>query len=269
MIEGRDFAAATTIGARERQEDEWGTYAHPPSEEEDAVLLAAVADGMGGAPAGDRASRLAIGAFLDSYASLRYPVQQRLRHALAHANREVGIAVEASPELAGMGCTLVVALFFVDRCEWLSVGDSLILLSRGGLLTQVNPLHTYGEELDDRVRRGELSAGHAQQDPDRAALTSVVQGGPVGQVSQGMLELEEGDIVILASDGIATLSEDDILVPCSKDADDASKIAANIIEPIDALGKRGQDNATVVVVRQPDYEETTLSIREKVSKEEF
>lgn len=268
MIEGRDFAAASTVGARERQEDEWGTYARPPAEEPGAVLLAAVADGMGGAPGGDHASRLAMGAFLDSYASVRRAASERMRHALAHANREVGIAVESSPELAGMGCTLVAALFFVDRCEWLSVGDSFILLSRHARLEQVNPLHTYGNELDERVRLGEISAEKALRDPDRAALTSVVDGGAIPQVAQGTLELEDGDVLVLASDGIVTLSDEEILGTCGQDALDASRIAADLIAQIDARCRKGQDNATVVVVRQPDYEESTLSLRETMPTEE-
>ena len=268
MIEGRDFAAATTVGARERQEDEWGTYARPPAEESGAVLLAAVADGMGGAPGGDQASRLAMGAFLDSYASVRRPARERMRHALAHANREVGIAVECSPELAGMGCTLVAALFFVDRCEWFSVGDSFVLLCRDARLEQVNPLHTYGNELDERVRRGEISIEEARGDPDRAALTSVVQGGAIPQVAEGTLELEEGDILLLASDGITTLSDEEILRACARDAEDAQKIAADLIGQVDARCRKGQDNATVVVVRQPDYEEATLPLRETMPREE-
>ena len=163
MIEGRDFAAASTIGARTRQEDTWGTQPSPPAQEADARLLAVLADGMGGMPAGDKASSVALSAFLDSYRALDLPAADRLRHALAHANREIGIAVEGNPSLDGMGCTLVSALFFPDRCEWLSVGDSLIVLVRHGAVYRVNPLHIYANELDEQVRRGEMSAGAAPQ----------------------------------------------------------------------------------------------------------
>ncbi len=262
MIEGRDFAAAATVGSRKRQEDEWGTHANPPALEDGPRLLAAVADGMGGMPAGDQASGLAVHAFLDSYLALRMPARERLRHALAHANREVGIAIERAPELMGMGCTLVAALFFLDRCEWLSVGDSFILLFREGRVQRVNPLHIYAGKLDAQVKRGEISAECARRNPDRAALTSVVQGGPIEEVSQGELQLEPGDLMILASDGIATLPETEIASICSDlCTEDAARIADVLVARINALDVGGQDNATVIVVRRAADEEPTVAIR--------
>lgn len=252
MIEGRDFAVATTIGARSCQEDDWGVHVQPPALEEGALLLAGVADGMGGMPDGARASSVAIRTFFDGYPLIFRPARDRLRHALAHANREVGISVEAQPELAGMGCTLVAVLFFADRCEWLSVGDSLVLRWRDRGLERINPLHTYASELDAQAERGEISAGAARDHPDRAALTSAIQGGLLEEVAQGELEMAPGDIVILASDGIASLSEAEIGSVCTESAGEnepAGRIANALIERIDAQARPGQDNATVIVVR--------------------
>ena len=264
MIEGRDFAAAATVGSRERQEDDWGTHVDPPALEGRAALLAVVADGMGGMPAGDQASGLAVHAFLDSYLIAQKPAKDRLRHALAHANREVGIAIERVPELVGMGCTLVAALFFLDRCEWLSVGDSFILLVRRGRVRRVNPLHTLAARLDARVKRGEMSKECALAHPERAALTSVVQGGPIDEVSLGDLRLEPGDLMMLASDGIATLPEADIAsICCQLGAEDAKRIADALVSRINALGVGGQDNATVIVVRRAADEEPTIAIRQR------
>lgn len=260
MIEGRDFAAASTIGARERQEDDWGTYAAPPVSEDGAGLLAVIADGMGGMPAGDRASRIAVRTFLDSFPAIELPARERLRHALSHANRELGIAVEGDSSLAGMGCTLVAALFFPNRCEWLSVGDSFLLLCRHGKVRRINPLHIYANELEERARRGEITADAAARNPDRLALTSAVQGTVLGDVAQGRLELESGDVVVLASDGLGTLSEAQISAVCAEHAGEgAVRVAETLIERIDAAGVEGQDNATVVVVReaaQLDEEDT-------------
>ncbi len=270
MLEGRDFAAAATIGSRDRQEDDWGTHANPPALEKGAVLLAVVADGMGGAPAGDLASHLAIQAFLDSYSAIQRPARERLRHALAHANRELGIAVETTPDLTGMGCTLVAALFFSDRVEWLSVGDSFILLCREGRLERINPLHIYARELDERVRRGEISPEYAHCNPDRASLTSVVMGGLLEEVSQGELLLEPGDLVVLASDGIATLPEDELVSICSGHVEqDASPVAESLVARIEALGAKGQDNATVIVVRRAADEADMLALRERGMHEEL
>lgn len=263
MIEGRDFAAAATVGTRERQEDDWGTHVDPPALEGRAALLAVVADGMGGMPAGDQASSLAVHAFLDSYLIAQKPAQDRLRHALAHANREVGIAIEGAPELGGMGCTLIAALFFMDRCEWLSVGDSFILLVRKGRVRRVNPLHTLAARLDAQVKRGEISKECAHAHPERAALTSVVSGEPIDEVSVGDLQLEQGDLMMLASDGIAALSEVEIASICRQlSAEDAKHIADTLVARIEALRLDGQDNATVIVVRRAADEEPTVAVRQ-------
>ena len=262
MIEGRDFAAAATLGCRERQEDDWGTHVDPPALEGRAALLAVVADGMGGMPASDQASGLAVHAFMDSYSIAQKPAGDRLRHALAHANREVGIAIESAPELAGMGCTLIAGLFFLDRCEWLSVGDSFILLFRKGRVQRINPLHTLAARLDASVKRGEMPKECALAHPDRAALTSVVQGGPMEEVASGELYLEPGDLMILASDGIATLPEREIAsICCQLRTEDAKRIADALVARVDALGVGGQDNATVIVVRRAADEEPTVAIR--------
>ena len=263
MIEGRDFAAAATIGSRERQEDDWGTHVNPPAVEEPAALLAVVADGMGGMPAGDQASGLAVHAFLDSYSVAQKQAKDRLQHALAHANREVGVAIEGDPELKGMGCTLIAVLFFLDRCEWLSVGDSFILLVRDGRIRRVNPLHTLAARLDARVKRGEMSKECALAHPDRAALTSVVQGGPIEEVARGELHLEQGDLMMLASDGIASLPEAEIAsICCQFRAEDAKEIADALVARINDRDVRGQDNATVIVVRRAADEEPTVAVHQ-------
>ncbi len=149
-----------------------------------------------------------------------------------------------------MGCTLVAALFFRDRCEWLSVGDSLILLIRDGSLTQVNPLHVYANELDELVCRGELSEETARNHPRRALLTSAIQGTVLEEVAQGALALEAGDLLILASDGILTLTNEEIVSTCAEQAEHgADSIACAIIDRIDAAKRPNQDNATLVVAR--------------------
>ena len=261
MIEGRDFAAASILGARARQEDEWGTHHFPPALEEGALLLAAVTDGMGGMPGGNQASRIVIRTFFDSYPLIARPVRGRLLHALAHANRELGIAIEVQSDLDGMGCTLVAALFFGDRCEWLSVGDSLILLCRRGQIERINPCHVFANELAARVKRGEITEEEAQDHPEKAMLTSAVQGGPVEEVAQGELFLEPGDVVLLASDGIATLSDEEIAQVCADSFQEGAHAMANaLVGRIEAMDRDGQDNATVVVVRQASAEADTERI---------
>ena len=249
MIEGRDFAAASIIGARKRQEDAWSVQVVSDDGIDEPVLLAAVADGMGGLPAGDQASRITIRAFGSNFGLVPKPPAERLRDSLAHANYAVRTAIETDPSLRGMGSTLVAGLFFEDRFRWLSVGDSLIFHRRAGTLKRINPLHTYGRELDARAARGEISAVRAALHPDRAAITSAVMGRPLDEVAEGELDLAAGDAVILASDGLETLSSEEIAAVCGTHrTSGASRIAEAIIRRIEQRAIPWQDNATVVVV---------------------
>ena len=249
MIEGRHFAAATMIGARKRQEDAWSVRVVADDDTGQELLLAAVADGMGGLPAGDQASRITIRNFVGSYPLIRKPPAERLRDSLGHANHAMRAAIEADSSLCGLGSTLVAALFFEDRFHWLSVGDSHVFHWRGGALERVNPLHTYGRELDARAGRGEISAMHAALHPERAAITSAVMGLPLEEVAEGQVDLADGDVVVLASDGIEALSDEEIAGICGDyRSAGASRIAEAIIRRIEQRATPWQDNATAVVV---------------------
>ena len=207
------FGGAATIGARLRQEDAWATQVLPP-DEPGARLLAVVADGMGGHPAGDEASRIACGAFVEICTAAAGPPRKRLRHALDAANRQVRAAVLAHPELFNMGTTLVAVLFHSGGCDWVSVGDSFLFHYRSGRIRRINPLHTFGAELDEMARRGEITHDEAAEDPGRAIITSAIMGGPLDEVAEGSLPLQPDDLVILATDGVETLGEDGIASVC-------------------------------------------------------
>ena len=252
MIEGRHFAAATMIGARKRQEDAWSVQVVADDGTGEKLLLAAVADGMGGLPAGDQASRMTVRNFAGSYPLISKPPAERLRPALGHANHAMRTAIEADPSLQGMGSTLVAALFFEDLFQWLSVGDSHIFHWHHCELERINPLHTYGRELDARAARGEISATHAALHPERAAITSAVMGLPLNEVAEGEVDLVDGDVVILASDGVETLSDEEVAAICGDHRSaGASRIAGAIIRRIEQRATPWQDNATAVVVCPP------------------
>jgi len=250
MIEGRGFAAAAIVGERERQEDDWGVHVDPPTVEGGAKLLAVLADGMGGAPAGDCASRTVVRAFLESYVRHNEPAPARLQLATWGANDAIAEAVLADQALNGMGATLVAALFFANRCEWLSVGDSYLFLCRNAQLSRLNPLHIYAAELDARAQRGEITREAALAHPDRYQLTSVVMGWPIEQMATGSLTLQPGDVVLLASDGLATLPDDEVAAICAEGAGrgaQAQWIADALLRRIEEHQAPRQDNATVVV----------------------
>ena len=250
MIEGVDFAAASIRGARKSQQDDWGVHAHPPSQEGAAGLLAVLADGMGGMPGGEQASRTAVRGFLDGYLQEDAAAGERLHGALRHANRQVAAVVESRPDLDGMGCTFVGALVFERRLEWISVGDSLILLYRAGAIRRINPLHVYANELAKQVVRGETTQAEANSHPDRAALTSAIQGKHLAEISQDGLLIDAGDVILLASDGISTLTGREVAAICiERTGAPVEAIANTIIQRIDARKRPNQDNATIFAVR--------------------
>lgn len=250
MIEGVDFAVASIVGGRATQQDDWGTHTDPPAGDGKARLLAVLADGMGGMPGGEDASQVAVRGFLDAYLQADGLTPERLHQALGGANGHIGAVVDAHPEMEGMGCTLLAAMFFDDHLDWLSIGDSLILLYRRHELRRINRLHVYANQLDAMVRRGEMTTLEAQGHPDRRALTSALQGGGLQEVDQGNLPLEPGDVVLLGSDGIATLAEGELGDLCNRHAEESMERMANaIMARIDAHDRPNQDNATVIAVR--------------------
>lgn len=251
MFPDLQFGGAATVGSRRRQEDAWGTRALPP-DENGVGLVAVVADGLGGHPGGDQASRTACGAFLAAFPGASGSPAERLREALESANAQVRGAIEASPELWGMGTTLVAACFHPGGCDWVSVGDSFLFHYRSGRVRRINPLHTVGAELDERARRGEISTAEAAADPERALITSVIMGLPLEEVASGSMPLEPDDLVILATDGVEPLGEGGIASVCGEQRGaGAEEIATAIIRRIEAIGSWNQDNATLVVIRAP------------------
>ncbi|MXW37492.1 MAG: serine/threonine-protein phosphatase [Acidobacteria bacterium] len=245
------FGGGASVGARRRQEDAWETRALP-RDENGVRLVAVVADGLGGHPGGDQASRTACDGFLAAFPDASGSPRERLREALQSANAQLRAAIEASPELWGMGTTLVAACFHAGGCDWISVGDSFLFHYRSGRIRRVNPLHTVGAELDERARRGEITEAEAAADPERPLITSVVMGLSLEEVAAGSMRLEPDDLVILATDGVETLGEDGIASVCGEQRGaGAEEVATAIIRRIEEIGSWNQDNATVVVVRQP------------------
>lgn len=274
MIEERDYAVAATVGARRRQEDCSGFDDRPPPLAEGAPgLLAVVADGMGGGPAGDRASLIVVNEFLSGFARAESnEAAERLSFALECANDALARAIRADREnFLGAngeqaGSTLVAALFFPDRFCWISVGDSLILRCRRGTLARINELHVYAAELDEQARRNEVSVEFARGHPDRAALTSAVLGEPISKVDLGVENLLADDVLLLATDGIDTLGQTELREICTAEAggEDARGFADAIIGRVEQNQRAGQDNATVFVVRRGDYvrdDEVTRRVR--------
>jgi serine/threonine protein phosphatase PrpC len=263
-----EHASRATKGARSYQEDTallWSGRDAASSEPGTGVVngtavLAVLADGMGGHAGGALASRMACESFIKAYVSQEGSNRERLVEGLTAANQAIADTVDANPMLAGMGSTLVGVTFSAEGIEWVSVGDSPLLLYRRGEIALLNEDHSLAPELDRLAAAGAISEEEAKRDPRRHMLRSAVTGDDIDlvDVSRRPLRIEPGDYIILASDGLQTLEPVEIERIVAAYADDGATAVANaLIRAVEALKDPHQDNATVIAVRplpQPVHE---------------
>lgn len=250
-------AVRATQGARSYQEDTAGVWLPAAGKEtpgpaaEATRLLAILADGMGGHAGGAVASEAICKAFEACYADEKSGIPDRLRKGLEAGNLLVGHLVKEQPHLRGMGATLIGTAFDDVGVQWISVGDSPLYLYRRGELARLNEDHSMGPMLDRLVAAGRLSAEEARGDPRRHLLRSAVTGEEVDLIdtSARTLPLEAGDVVLLASDGVHTIEDDEIArIIAAYQKDGTEAVAAALIRAVEQVGEPHQDNTTVVVV---------------------
>lgn len=231
-------------GARNYQEDTAEVA------EGSGTLTAVLADGMGGHTGGALASGLACKFFLHAYATSSGNVPARLAEALDLANAAIAHETAENPALSGMGCTLIGAVFGPEGIEWVSVGDSPLFLVRKGEIVLLNEDHSLAPEIDKLAVAGKISWAAAHADPRRHFLRSALTGTEIDLVdrSRRPLALQPGDVVILASDGIHTISHGEIakVVAAAKEPEG---VADALLAAVAAAGEVHQDNTTVVVVQ--------------------
>ena len=249
-LDGR-FAAQQVPGQRDYQEDDYGLLDGRDlglDGREHSMLL--VADGMGGHVGGATASGLLSKTFVEAYPQAAGPIVDRLRTCLDEANAALAAAVAENPALASMGSTLVAAVVSREGLNWISVGDSPLWLFREGQLERLNADHSMAPVLADLVATGRMTEEEAAQDPSRHSLRSAVMGDDIAMidVSSQPVAVQQGDRLLLASDGLMTLSDReiaDILVQ-TQDAPLEDSVAA-LIQAVEAAKHPHQDNTTVLL----------------------
>lgn len=216
------------------------------SNNEDAVLvggrLLAVADGMGGLPAGELASDILVRALavVDEMPDSGEPLQD-LIGALESANKQIEEAVADDVARDGMGTTVTALMLSGDRVAALNVGDSRCYLLRDGEMTQLTRDDTYVQALVDQ---GVLSPDDARRHPQRALVTQAVQGGPFRPAGR-MIPVRAGDRFLLCSDGLTDYVQDDVIVETLRANPDRKTCAAELVHR--TLEAGAPDNVTVIV----------------------
>jgi len=167
----------------------------------DDGLLFAVADGIGGGPGGDEASRLALdvlGREMDGSATTR-PIGRRLRRAVQEANVAVHAKQITVPELRGMGTTLTASAVVGRTLVAAHVGDCRLLLLRDGRLTQLTKDHTW---VAERLEHGLLSADDARTHPNRNVVTRCLGRELIVAIDVLTIGIAPGDVLLQCSDGV-------------------------------------------------------------------
>jgi protein phosphatase len=212
-----------------------------------AANLFAVADGMGGAAAGEVASETAISHLQEAFAAAE-PTADNLRGAAQAANRAVWDQAEANPEMRGMGTTLVAMALVEDgRVAAINVGDSRLYLFHDDVLQQVTSDHNLVAEL---VAEGRLSKEEAEYHPRRNIMTRALGVDPQVPVDLFMLDPEPGDRFLLCSDGLPRELSDDHIASLLRRLVEPEEAARELVN--EAKRRGGNDNITVVVVDAVD-----------------
>jgi protein phosphatase len=235
-------AAAATDRGRKRLRNEDAYVCKAP--------LFAVADGMGGAQAGELASRLAAAA-LEERARGEHG-EETVAELIREANLRIYRRALEDPAASGMGTTVTVAL--LDEHEGTlavgHVGDSRAYRFRDGELEQLTVDHSLVAEL---IRSGQLTEEEASVHPHRAVITRALGTEPDVEIDTHTVSVAPGDLYLLCSDGLTTMvSTDDVLSATVSSEGDPERLAPALVAAANEAG--GEDNVTVVVFEVIDGE---------------
>jgi PPM family protein phosphatase len=239
------FSALDTGRARSNNEDAVRI--------DESIALAVLADGMGGYNAGEVASAMAVDHVCKDIARwLAEPLGPRseaevsnaLMAAAQHANRAVYDAAQGRAEYAGMGTTLVAALFNEDRVWVGHIGDSRAYRLRGGRLEQLSRDHSL---LQEQIDAGLLTPEEAVYSLNRNLVTRAVGVEPEVELEVVGHDLRDGDTVLLCSDGLSDMLPDAAIAQVMRASDKLALTGQALIAAANAAG--GRDNISVVLVR--------------------
>ncbi|HET7566448.1 MAG TPA: Stp1/IreP family PP2C-type Ser/Thr phosphatase [Gaiellaceae bacterium] len=229
------YAVASDTGKKRRRNEDNYVVAPP---------LFAVADGMGGAQAGEVASKLAAST-LESEDDRPLHGTERVAALIAEANRRVFDRASNDPTASGMGTTMTVALVEGMTVAIGHVGDSRAYLVRAGAMEQLTEDHSLVNEL---LKSGKLSPEEAQTHPQRSVITRAVGTDPDVDVDAFTIDAEDGDVFLLCSDGLTDMVEDvDILELLDRWRDDLDRAVKSLVAAANRGG--GEDNITAVAFR--------------------
>lgn len=250
MLRAADSIWKTDTG-RARADNEDSAYARPP--------LYVVADGMGGAQAGEVASALAVEAFRGGLGSEGTP-EQRLTERVQAANRQIYETAHARLETEGMGTTLTAVYLDESELAVAHVGDSRAYIFRDGELMRLTHDHSLVEEL---IRRGKLTPEQAAAHPQRSIITRALGIEPEVEVDTWTYRMHAGDVVLLCSDGLTSMIGEPQIAAVLASEPDLDRAGERLIAEANEAG--GRDNITVVLFRLEDVGDRPASVSDEAT----
>jgi serine/threonine protein phosphatase PrpC len=228
-----EHAARTDVGL-EREGNEDAFLVRPP--------LFVVADGMGGAQAGDVASRTLVEVFGEAAETAELP--DALEATVQEANARIHRMAVDDPSLKGMGCTATACYVAGGRLTTAHVGDSRLYRLRDGSFEQLTEDHSLVGGL---VRLGQLTPEEAEVHPQRSVILRAVGVEATVEVDLLHHELETGDVYLACSDGLTGMVRDEVIAETLEAFPSLAVAAEMLVELANAAG--GRDNITVVLFR--------------------
>ena len=225
------FGSRTDVGnVREQNED--SLIVRPP--------LFVVADGMGGHAAGEIASEIAVSTI--SELAPDHADAEALGRAVEEANRDIINAAIAGKGHEGMGTTVTAAILERNRLVIAQVGDSRAYLLHNGELTQLTRDHSL---MANMIEAGQISPEEARFHPNRSVITRALGNDPDTVPDLYEINVEEGDRLLLCSDGLYSMLEDSEIAAVMRRISDPQRCATTLVNGAIAAG--GHDNITVIV----------------------
>jgi serine/threonine protein phosphatase PrpC len=223
------------------------------SANEDSLVLQppffAVADGMGGARAGEVASAIAAEAF-EGARDAGEAAEAQLARILREANRRIYDLAVTDESRRGMGTTLTAAKVHDGEVSLGHVGDSRAYRMRDGELEQITRDHSLVAELE---RSGQITPEAAEHHPQRSIITRALGPEPDVEVDTYTLSGREGDLFLLCSDGLTSMISDDEVAAILRTSATLDDAADALIKAANQSG--GKDNITVVLFRLGELEQ--------------
>lgn len=235
------ISSATSVG-KVRPVNEDAFFVSPP--DESGSLLAVVADGMGGHNAGEIASSEAINVIKDVVLDNEHNAKEMLTQAINSANSTVYNMSLDKQALFGMGTTITACVIEKDKVTAAQVGDSRLYLIRDDMIIQITKDHSLVEML---IENGSITKEDAKHHPQKNVITRAI--GTDKEVSADIYEFSicEGDIILLCSDGLVNMVEDEKILSVITRTKSFEETADKLVCEAENAG--GSDNITVILIK--------------------